>query len=264
MTAAEIRAAIRAGTLSGPTERLAPERVQANLVVVPREYADELADLCARNPVPCPLLERLAAGAFEPNCAPGADLRTDLGRYRVWREGELIEQPREVRAHWTGDLVAFLIGCSFTFDHALTQANLPARHYVLNCNVPMYRTSVPLAPAGRLRGTMVVSMRPYKPADVERVRDVTRPYRIGHGEPVAWGDPAQFGIADLMRPDYGDPPVLEPGDVPVFWGCGVTPQNVIVASGVPFAITHEPGHMFVTDLLHTDMTALQSGIASRP
>jgi len=254
MTPVDVRAAIRDGTLAGPTERLAPDRVQANLVVVPRDYADELADLCARNPVPCPLLERLAPGAYEPRCARGADLRTDLGRYRVWRDGELAEQPRDVRAPWSEDLVAFLIGCSFTFDHALAEAGLVPRHYALDRNVPMYRTRVPLAPAGRLRGTMVVSMRPYQPNDVERVRDVTRAYRIGHGEPVAWGDPRQLGIDDVMRPDYGDPPVLEPGDVPVFWGCGVTPQSVVVASRIPFAITHEPGHMFVTDLVHPGLT----------
>ncbi|HYW52554.1 MAG TPA: putative hydro-lyase [Candidatus Elarobacter sp.] len=255
MTALEARAAIRAGTFAGPTERLAPEHVQANLVVVPSEYADELADLCARNPVPCPLLERLAPGAFEPRCARGADLRTDLGRYRVWRDGELAEQPRDVRAPWSEEVVAFLIGCSFTFDHALARAGLSPRHYALRRNVPMYRTRVPLAPAGRLHGTMVVSMRPYQPHDVERVRHVTRAYRIGHGEPVAWGDPAQLGIDDVMRPDYGDPPVMEPGDVPVFWGCGVTPQSVIVASKVPFAITHEPGDMFVTDLVHAELAA---------
>ena len=255
MTAADVRAAVRAGTIAGPTERLAPEHVQANFVVVPRAYADELADLCARNPVPCPLLEQLASGAFEPKCAPRADLRTDLGRYRVWRDGELAEQPRDVRALWSDDVVAFLIGCSFTFDHALAQAGLVPRHYALDRNVPMYRTRVPLAPAGRLHGTMVVSMRPYKAHEVERVCAVTRPYRIGHGEPVAWGDPSALGIADLVHPDYGDPPLLEPGDVPVFWGCGVTPQSVIVASRLPFAITHEPGHMFVTDLVHDALAA---------
>jgi uncharacterized protein YcsI (UPF0317 family) len=251
VTAAEVRAAIRAGTIDTPTDRLAPDHVQANLAVVPRAYAEELEDLCARNPTPCPLVEApLRPGAFAPRSAPGADLRTDLGRYRVWRNGELVEQPRDVLAHWSDDLVAFLIGCSFTFDHALTAARLAPRHSVLGRNVPMYRTRVPLAPAGRLRGTMVVSMRPYKADEVERARDVTRPFRIGHGEPVAWGDPAQLGIADLLRPDYGDPPLLEPGDVPVFWGCGVTPQSVIVASRLPFAITHEPGYMFVTDLVH--------------
>jgi uncharacterized protein YcsI (UPF0317 family) len=133
------------------------------------------------------------------------------------------------------------------------RAGLVPRHYALGRNVPMYRTRVPLAPAGRLYGTMVVSMRPYPEAEIERVRDVTRAYRIGHGEPVAWGDPRQLGIEDVMRPDYGDPPVMEPGDVPVFWGCGVTPQSVFVASRVPFAITHEPGHMLVTDLVHAQL-----------
>jgi uncharacterized protein YcsI (UPF0317 family) len=250
MTAAEVRAAVRAGTIAGPTERLAPDHVQANLVVVPRAYADDLRDLCARNPVPCPLVEVLAPGEFTPRCAPGADLRTDLGRYRVWRDGELAEQPRDVLAPWSDDLVAFLIGCSFTFDHALAQAGLPARHYAQDRNVPMYRTRVALAAAGRLSGVLVVSMRPYRANDIERVRDVTRPYRLAHGEPLAWGDPAQLGIDDLAHPDYGDAPVMEAGDVPVFWGCGVTPQSVIVASKLPFAITHEPGHMFVTDLVH--------------
>jgi uncharacterized protein YcsI (UPF0317 family) len=254
MTAAEVRAAIRAGTVSGPTERLAPDCVQANLAVVPRAYAGDLADLCARNPVPCPLVEApLAPGAYAPRCAPGADLRTDLGRYRVWRDGRVVEQPRDVREVWSDDLVAFLIGCSFTFDHALAAAGLTARHYLQDRNVPMYRTTIPLAAAGRLRGTMVVSMRPYKEHEIERVRDATRPYGVAHGEPYAWGDPAQLGIADLTAPEYGDPPLLEPTDVPVFWGCGVTPQAVIVASRIPFAITHEPGHMFVTDLRHADV-----------
>jgi uncharacterized protein YcsI (UPF0317 family) len=255
VNAAGVRAAIREGTITGPTERLAPDHVQTNLVVVPREYADELADLCARNPVPCPVIEQLAPGAFAPRCAPNADLRTDLGRYRVWRDGALAEQPRDVRELWTDDLVAFLIGCSFTFDHALADAGLTPRHYALERNVPMYRTRIPLAAAGRLRGMMVVSMRPYKRDDVERVRDVTRPFRVAHGEPITWGDPAALGIGDLGRPDYGDPPRFEPGEVPVFWGCGVTPQSVIVASRLPFAITHEPGHMFVTDLVHADLRA---------
>jgi uncharacterized protein YcsI (UPF0317 family) len=153
MTAAEARAAVRDGTIAGPTERLAPDYVQANLVVVPRAYADELADLCARNPVPCPLVEPpLAPGGYAPRCAPEADVRTDLGRYRVWRDGMLAEQPRDVRAHWNDDLVAFLIGCSFTFDRALADAGLVPRHYALGRNVPMYRTRIPLAATGRLTG----------------------------------------------------------------------------------------------------------------
>ncbi len=255
MSPSAIRAAIRAGTIAGPTQRLASDRVQANLCVVPARWANEFADLCARNPVPCPVLERLGAGTFAPTCAPGADLRADLGAYRVWRAGELTESPREVASLWNDELVAFLIGCSFTFETALARAGLAPRHYVRGCNVPMYRTRIPLAAAGRLRGTMVVSMRPYARAAIERVRDVTRPYRVAHGEPFFWGDPSALGIDDLATPDYGDAPVLEPGDVPVFWGCGVTPQAVLVASRVPFAITHEPGRMFITDLLHEELAS---------
>lgn len=248
MTPADVRAAIRSGAIDEPTERLAPGFLQANLAVVPTSWADEFADLCARNPVPCPVLERLAPGAFVPACAPGADLRVDLGGYRRWRNGELIDERRDVRADWDDGLTAFLIGCSFSFDDALVRAGLPPRHVVLRRNVAMYLTSVPLARAGRLHGMMVVSMRPYRPHDVERVCSVTRPFRAAHGEPVAWGDPAQLGIADLARPDYGDPPHIESGEIPVFWGCGVTPQAAIAASGVPFAITHRPGRMFVTDV----------------
>ena len=254
MTGREARAAIRERSWTGPTERLPPDYVQANLAVVPRAFAADLADLCARNPVPCPLVEApLAPGAFVPRCAPDADLRTDLGRYRVWRDGALVAQPADVRELWDADLVAFLIGCSFTFDHALARAGLTPRHYALERNVPMYRTRVPLAPAGALRGPMVVSMRPIRSRDVARVVEISARLPIAHGAPVHVGHPAALGVADLTRPDYGDPPLLEPDDVPVFWGCGVTPQSVIVASRLPFAITHEPGHMFVTDLVHEDL-----------
>jgi uncharacterized protein YcsI (UPF0317 family) len=166
-----------------------------------------------------------------------------------------MQQPRDIVACWSSDLVAFLIGCSFTFDYALADAGLVPRHYALQRNVPMYRTRVLLMPAGRLCGMMVVSMRPYKVDEIEVVRSVTRPYREAHGEPVAWGDPSALGIDDIMRTDYGDPPVLEDGDIPVFWGCGVTPQSVLLSSRLPFAITHEPGHMFVTDFRHNDLLA---------
>jgi len=246
-TAADVRGRIRRGEVRGPTAGLAPHFVQTNLVVVPRNWADEFALLTKRNPVPCPLVEQLPAGAFEPACAVGADLRTDIGAYRIWRDGVCVERCADVRALWHADLVAFLIGCSFSFERALTEAGLPPRHVLLGSNVPMYVTSIPLAPAGRFGGTWVVSMRPYRAADVERVHEVTRPFTDCHGEPVAWGDPAALGIRNLADPDEGDAVPLESGDVPVFWGCGVTPQRSLLRAGVPFAITHEPGHMFVTD-----------------
>ncbi len=246
--AAQTREQIRSGAHQGPTSGLAGDYVQANLVIVEREWADELASLCARNPVPCPLVERLPAGVWEPQTAAGADLRYDLGAYRLWKDGQLVDRVRDLAGVWRDDLVAFLIGCSFTFERALKDAGLPAKHETLGRNVPMYRTTLMLAPAGRLHGTWVVSMRPYRREEIERVRTITRPCTAGHGEPVHWGDPARLGITDIAQPDEGDAVPIAADELPVFWGCGVTPQTVIRDSGIPFAITHEPGFMFITDI----------------
>jgi uncharacterized protein YcsI (UPF0317 family) len=253
-TGREVRAAIRSG-FREPTAALAPEYVQANLVAVPAEYAAEFRSLCARNPVACPLLDETAPGATGTALASEADLRTDLGGYRLWRDGRLETQTDDARELWRDDLVAFLIGCSFTFEYALTRAGLPPRHVELGLNVPMYRTNVLLAPAGRLHGHMIVSMRPYAPDDVERVAAVTRPYVEAHGEPFWSGEPGRIGIHNLASPDEGDPVPFEPGEVPVFWACGVTPQTVAIESKLPYVVTHEPGHMFVTDRRHADIAA---------
>ena len=250
-----IRAAIRAASHRGNTVGLAPDYVQTNVVIVPSDCADDMADLCARNPVPCALVEVLAPGQFEPECAKGADIRTDVPSYRVYRKGLLLEKRTDVVDLWHQDFVTFLIGCSFTFEYALTQAGFALRHHVEGKNVPMYRTSLRLMPAGRLWGHMVVSMRPFKPEDVDTVREVTRPYRAAHGEPIHWGDPESIGIRRLDRPDEGDAVTVDRGEVPVFWGCGVTPQNVAIESRIPYVIVHEPGHMFVTDLRHEDLAA---------
>ncbi len=248
-TGAAVRAAIRAG-LREPTAALAPEYVQANLVALPAEYAAEFRSLCARNPVACPLLDETAPGETGTALAQGADLRTDLGGYRLWRDGRLERSVETGSEIWRDDLVAFLIGCSFTFEWALARAGLTPRHVLLGLNVPMYRTNVPLAPAGRLHGHLVVSMRPYAPDDLERVRAVTRPFGEAHGEPFWWDDPGRIGIHNLARPDEGDPVPFEAGEIPVFWACGVTPQSVAVESRLPYVVTHEPGHMFVTDRVH--------------
>lgn len=259
MTGAEARARIRGKDHRGPTSALAPGYVQANLVALPAADAEEFRLLCARNPVACPLLDEIPAGRVESAWAAGSDLRVDLPAYRLWRDGKLVERLDDAREVWREDLVAFLIGCSFTFEWALTAAGLPPRHAALGTTVPMYATNVPLAPANRLRGHMIVSMRPYAAADVERVRAITRPYVLAHGEPFAWGDPGQLGISDLAHPDEGDPVPLGPGDVPVFWACGVTPQVVAVESRLPYVITHEPARMFVTDRRHEDLTRQGSG-----
>lgn len=248
LSAADARRAIREGAWRGPTPGLAPAHAQANLVVLPREHAFDFLLYCQRNPKPCPLLEVLDPGAVEPACAPGADLRTDLPRYRVWRDGRLAAEPTDIRDLWRDDLVSFLIGCSFSFEAPLLAAGLEVRHLSEGCNVPMYRTTRPTRPAGPFRGPLVVSMRPFSPADAVRAVEVTARLPQVHGAPVHIGEPAALGIADLSRPDYGDPVTLRPGELPVFWACGVTPQAALLEARLPFAITHAPGHMFVTDL----------------
>ncbi len=248
LSAADARRAIREGAWRGPTAGLAAAYAQANLVVLPREHAFDFLLYCQRNPKPCPLLEVLDPGAVEPACAPGADLRTDLPRYRVWRDGRLEGEPTDVRDLWRDDLVSFLIGCSFSFEAPLLAAGLEVRHLSEGRNVPMYRTARPTRPAGPFRGPLVVSMRPFSPADVVRAVEVTARLPQVHGAPVHVGEPAALGIADLGRPDYGDPVTIRPGELPVFWACGVTPQAALLEARLPFAITHAPGHMFVTDL----------------
>jgi uncharacterized protein YcsI (UPF0317 family) len=247
-TPPEIRAACRAGSLDRPTAGLARGRVQANLMVVPGEAAFDFLLFCQRNPKPCPLVEVLEPGRTEPACAPGADLRTDLPRYRVYRDGRLAEETADVARHWRDDLVAFLIGCSFSFEEALAAAGVPLRHVEMGRNVPMYRTSRRCAPAGRFSGPLVVSMRPVPAGLVPLAVEVTARFEKVHGAPVHVGAPEALGIADLARPDHGDAVEIRPGEIPVFWACGVTPQEVALASRLPFCITHAPGHMFVTDL----------------
>ena len=245
-TPEQVRAAIRAGELDGPTAALAPGFTQANLVVLPEADAFDFLRFCVANPRPCPLLEVLEPGTVEPvQTAPGADLRTDLPRYRVYEHGELVAEPTTVA--WRDDLVAFLIGCSFTFERALLAAHLPVRHIEQGVNVPMYRTTVACHPAGRFSGPLVVSMRPMTPAQAGRATEITAPCAAVH-----IGDPAALGIATLAEPDYGDPVELHAGEVPVFWACGVTPQAVANASRPELMITHAPGHMFVTDLHERD------------
>jgi uncharacterized protein YcsI (UPF0317 family) len=248
-TGAEVRHLARTGKLTGPTPGLAPGFVQANLVVVPRELAFDFLLFCQRNPKPCPLLDVTEPGSAEPRAvAAGADLRTDLPRYRVYRQGELVDEPADLHAWWRGDLVSFLLGCSFTFEHALLQAGVPVRHIEAGRNVPMYRTNLACRPAGIFRGPMVVSMRPLTPDQAIRAVQICSRFPRAHGSPVHLGDPRTIGIADLSRPDYGDPVEIRPGEIPVFWACGVTPQAVALECRPSLLITHKPGHMFVTDL----------------
>lgn len=253
-TAVEVRAACRTGEFSGPTPGLALGYVHANLVVVPRDLAFDFLLFCQRNPKPCPLLDVTEPGDPEPRgVAPGADLRTDLPAYRVFRRGELVDEPTDVRSYWRDDLVAFVIGCSFTFETALMQAGVPVRHVEQGCNVPMYRTNIDCRSAGVFRGPMVVSMRPLTPAQAVAATRICGRFPRAHGTPVHFGDPAAIGIRDIAKPDFGDAVEIRPGEVPVFWACGVTPQAVVMTARPEFVITHKPGHMFLTDLKDTDL-----------
>jgi uncharacterized protein YcsI (UPF0317 family) len=247
-TGREVRDKARSGELTSPTPGLALGFEQANLVIVPKSLAFDFLLFCQRNPQPCPLLDVTDPGDPEPGeSAPGADLRTDLPRYRVYRKGELVDEPLDIRQYWSDDLVAFLLGCSFGFEDALLKAGLPVRHIEAGCNVPMYRTSLPCRCAGVFRGNMTVSMRPMTPAQASQAAEICKNFPRSHGAPVHWGDPTAIGIRDIARPDYGDPVEIRPGEVPVFWACGVTPQSIVMEIRPDFCITHKPGHMFVTD-----------------
>jgi uncharacterized protein YcsI (UPF0317 family) len=254
LTGAEVRRLAREGELTGPTPGLAPGFVQANLVVVPRDLAFDFLLFCQRNPKPCPLLDVTEPGSPEPKLiAPGADVRTDVPRYRVYRHGELMDEPTDLQRWWSDDLVAFLLGCSFTFENALLQAGVPIRHIEQGRNVPMYRTNILCRPAGVFHGPMVVSMRPLTPAQALRATTICSRFPRAHGAPIHIGDPQGIGIANLEKPDFGDPVEIRPGETPVFWACGVTPQAVGMEAKPALLLTHKPGHMFLTDLRDTDL-----------
>ncbi len=251
--AAGARARFRAG-LRVPTAGWAAGFAQANLIVLPQAAAGEFLLFARRNPGPCPLLDVTEPGRAVTRLAPGADLRTDLPAYRIWEHGRCVAEPGEITGYWRDDLVAFLTGCSFTFERALLAAGVPVRHLEQGTNVPMFRTDRRCRPAGRLAGPLVVSMRPVPAGLVATAAAVSARYPAAHGAPVHAGDPGELGITDLSRPDFGDPVLSHAGDVPVFWACGVTPQLALATAGLPLAITHAPGHMLITDVPDTDLT----------
>lgn len=244
---AEARRRFRGGLVT-PTAGWAPGFTQANAIIVPEEYAYEVLLFSQRNPKPCPVLDVSDAGSPRTELAAGADLRIDFPSYRIWRDGELTEETTDILGYWRDDLVTFLIGCSFTFEPSLIAAGIEVRHITTGTTVPMYRTARPCRSAGRLHGPLVVSMRPIPAGQVAEAVRISGRFPSVHGAPVHIGDPAGLGIADLAAPDFGDPVEIRNGEMPVFWACGVTPQAAIMASRPPFAITHSPGHMFITDV----------------
>ncbi len=254
-TGSEVRFACRTGSWDRPTSGMANGFVQANIVILPPQLADDFQGFCEANPIPCPLLERTSGATLESvRFAPGSDLRTDVPRYRIYRDGVPDpNEPTDVIAEVGDEFVGFLIGCSFTFESAMDRAGFELRHQVQGLNVPMYQTSRSCTPVGRFAGPMVVSMRPVVAERVPEVCALTARYPRVHGAPVHVGNPAAIGIRDLSHPDWGDAVEVRNGEVPVFWGCGVTPQAVAQNSRPSRMITHAPGHMFVTDVRDSDL-----------
>jgi uncharacterized protein YcsI (UPF0317 family) len=254
LSPAEMRALIRKKEYTGQTSGLCPGYAQANLVVLPEAYAYDFLLFAQRNPKACPLLEVTDTGSrLLKDIAPDADIATDIPRYRVYENGVLTGETADVSTLWRDDLVSFLIGCSFSFEADLLAADVPVRQIEEGKNVPMYDTNIPCAPAGVFHGNMVVSMRPIPHDLVPKAVQITAGMPRVHGAPVHIGDPAAIGIADLSKPDYGDAVTVKAGEVPVFWPCGVTPQNAILRSKPSFAITHAPGHMLITDVKNVNL-----------
>ena len=253
----ELRNLIRNGGYNTITAGLAPGYVQTNLVILPRDLAFDFLLFCQRNPKPCPLIEVIESGNIEPKLtAPGADIRTDLPKYRVYRDGVLDKEVENVLDVWRDDLVSFLLGCGFTFESALMSSGIEMRHIEDATNVSMYITNIETVPAGKFSGPTVVSMRPIKQEKVVKAVQVTSRFPNTHGSPLHIGNPASLGIKDIEQPDYGDIVPVKEGEVPVFWACGVTPQAVAAQSKPPFMITHSPGHMFITDIRDEDLALL--------
>ncbi len=245
------RLQIRDQHIRGNTAGIAPGYVQGNLMILPQSLANDFLLFCQRNPQPCPVLAVSEPGnPVLPTLGIDVDVRSDIPRYRVWKDGVMVDEPYDIANYWRDDLVSFLLGCSFSFEQALIEAGIPMRHIDQGVNVPMYRTNIATEPAGVFHGPMVVSMRPMRAADAIRAVQVTSRFPRVHGAPVHLGFPEQIGIKDLSKPDFGDAVEVKDGELPVFWACGVTPQSVAMAARPPFCITHSPGAMLVTDLLN--------------
>lgn len=244
-----VRQASRDGSLTRPTSGMAPGFQQGNIVILPTSDANEFLRFCVLNPKAAPILEVSEPGDFTlTRLGREIDVRSDVPRYRVFRDGELTENVDDLRALWSDDLVTFVLGCSFSFEDALVRANIPVRHMDNCTNVPMYISNIETQPSGKFNGPTVVSMRPFLPKDAITAMILSSQLPQAHGAPVHFGDPSTIGIKDLTAPEFGDPPDIRAGEVPVFWACGVTPQLAIMRARPRIAITHEPGHMLVTDL----------------
>lgn len=254
LTPSQARHLIREGVITTQTSGLCHGYAQANLCILPKEYAYDFLLFTQRNPKPCPVLEVTDVGSRSlPQIAPDADVARDFPKYRVWRNGVLTEEVTDIESLWQDDFVSFLIGCSFSFEGELLDADVPVRHIEEGKNVPMYLTNIPCRSAGIFHGNTVVSMRPIPASKIARAVTATAAVPRVHGAPIHIGDPEQIGIHDLAKPDFGDAVTIHPGELPVFWCCGVTPQATVMAAKPSLAITHAPGHMLITDIKNSSL-----------
>ncbi len=252
-TGLQVRRQARSGAFAGQTAGQAPDVLQGNVVILPVHHAADFLQFCLNNPKPCPLIgvSRVGHGAL-PELGADLDIRTDVPRYRIHRDGAHHDTVVDITDIWTDDLVTFVLGCSFTFEDALQREGFTVRHIEQGRNVPMFRTDMDTIPGGVFRGPVVVTMRPYRPQDIPAIYDICARYPHAHGAPLCWGDPADLGISDLQRPDYGDPVDIRNDEIPVYWACGVTPQAAVASAKPSLCITHAPGCMLVTDIASND------------
>ena len=252
-TPAQVRAAIRRGEIDFPTAGMCAGYAQANLVILPPEYAADFEEYTRLNPFPCPVLEIVKGSPITHAMGEGASLVTDIPRYRVYENGVFTKELTDASAYWKEGYVGFLIGCSFSFEEALLAAGIPVRHIEQGCHVPMFKPSIATQRAGPFEGPMVCSMRPMTPEQARRAYEITAAMPNVHGAPVQIGHPEAIGVADVMKPDYGDPVEIREGEIPVVWPGGVTPQAAVENAKPPIVITHAPGHMFITDIRNADL-----------
>lgn len=256
-SAQQVRAAIRTGSYGGHTSGLAAGKLQCNLAILPERFALDFLRFCQRNPKPCPVVGVSDSGdPFLPTLGSDIDIRSDVSKYRVFKDGALTDEVDDISALWADDFVTVALGCSFTFENALARNGIPVRHMETGRNVPMYRSNIDLIPAGPFAGKMVVTMRPIPAHQVDQAREISARYPQAHGAPIGIGDPANIGIGDLSQPDWGDAVEVKDGEVPVYWACGVTPQNVLLDAKLPLCITHSPGHMLIADVAEDAETTI--------
>lgn len=249
LSVSDLRALIRCGEYDRHTAGLAVGKLQANLAIVPSDSADDFIQFCRQNPKPCPIVGIAKPGQPHiPVLGANIDIRTDVPRYRLFHDGVVTEEVTDIKKYWRDDLVTIALGCSFTFENALSSTGIAIKHIDLDQTVPMYRSNISLAQAGPFGGEMVITMRPIPDERINDAYEISGRYPQAHGAPVGHGDPEDFGITDLQKPDWGDPVSVSKGETPVYWACGVTPQNALMKARLPFCITHAPGHMLIADV----------------